>query len=188
MIFTIVRPMFGDIRDDQAEIGRYDEAIEAAGQVNARLSELRARMESFSAEELAALDAYVPGSVDPLSISRDIASIAEQNDLIVISLGQAEQEQSETEEVFNEGEEMFPGETGAPAAVSLAAVAEAALTDRRFEVSVLGSYESIKAMLADLERNEYPLRLVGLTFAPGEGSNLLSANLTIETYALAFES
>jgi len=59
------------------------------------------------------------------------------------------------------------------------------LMSQQFEVEVVGTYEQIKAMLSDLERNAYPLKIVEFEFELEEvNASLVQYSLLLETYAL----
>lgn len=194
MIFTIVRPMFAKIQVNQDEVHRFREAVATAGQFNARLSELRSIANSFSADDLAALELYVPAEIDTLSVSRDIVQIVEQNQMVVQSIGAEELE----EPVESENAEMpmpppvpmdpaMDPAMGMVEGTMLQEEAENSMIKQRFTLEVLGTYEQMKLMLADFERNAYPLRLVELEFTAGAESQLFLFTVVLETYALKFE-
>lgn len=208
MIFTIVRPMFETVSANQDEIEKFRNAVNTAGMFNARLSELRARAESFSQEDLSALEAYMPAEIDPLSVSRDIVAIVEENGLVLASIEAGESSEPSTDE----GEGMMPTDPGmvdpamdpgmdpamdpmmggvdAGMGAGLLSEAEKMLVTQAFTLEVLGTYEQMKELLADLERNAYPLRLISLEFGGSEEgeetivSDGYTFTLELETYAL----
>lgn len=208
MIFTIIRPMFQDVQSNQTELARYRDAVSTAGQFTAKLNELRNRANSFSSEDLGALDAYIPSSIDQLSVSRDIAAMIEENEMIVQSVT-AEEPESEIEEeeggfdatIVEEVElppapDLDPGfvdpafvdpsmDAAVTRSASLASEAERGLVTQNFSVKVLGTYDQMKAFLVDLERNDYPLRLTEFDFSVEEESQLYTFTISVETYALS---
>ena len=196
IIFTVIRPMFDTIRLNQDEIVKFRQAISTAGEFNTRLTQLRARADSFSARDLEALETYIPPTIDMLSVSRDIALIAQQNGMIINDITAHDVEGSGTEEMapFDPSAPLPPELAGDPmldpnaavGATSLVDEAERKLVSQTFSVDVLGSYEQMKSLLADFERNVYPLRLVGLEFTndSSDSSDAFVFSLELETYAL----
>lgn len=182
IMFTVIRPMFGEIRAGQDEVQRIQGALDAVGQFNAHLAELRSRAQSFDPVAMRSLLTYVPTEVDPLAVSRDMQRIAELNEVTVISIG-IDQSSEEDEEAAEDPEEE---DADAPPP-SLGAEASADLESVRFAFVGVGTYDQITSMLADMERNAYPLRLVSLQFAAAEDMPGYRATAVIETYALPLE-
>lgn len=203
MIFTIIRPMFSDIQSSQSEIARYRQAVSTAGQFNAHLNQLRNRANSFSGEDLGALETYVPSSIDQLSVSRDILAIVEENGMVAQAVSADEAEGGTPEEGGEDAalvDGAIPPEdpalvdpamdpmadpamaVGAP--VSLANEANRSLQKQQFTLEVLGSYDQMKELLIDFERNEYPLRLTEFEFSTDTESDAYAFTIVLETYAL----
>ncbi len=183
MIFTIIRPMLGGIRDEQNEVQRFKEAVNAADQFNARLGDLLARANGFGSSDLAALDLYLPSEIDTVAVARDIVAVAERNQLLVQSV-------TETEapiEVATENGRGAGADEALLGPLSLEEEAARNTVSHRFELEATGTYEQMKQMLRDMERNAYPLRLVALDFNADAQSTILSFIAVIETYALKFE-
>lgn len=193
IIFTLVRPMFADIRTDQDEIARFRQALDTVGQYNARLSELQQQVRSFNPEDIEALETYVPATVDTLAVSRDIQRIAGMNQVTVESIVPILSESGDTSVRAAEdpGMETIDPETGMPVEGgnlgSLTAEAGAGLQAHQFAFAGFGTYEQLTAMLADFERNIYPLRLIKLTFAAEAESTVYGISAVLETYALPLE-
>jgi hypothetical protein len=181
MIVTIVRPLFAGIAADQAEITRFKDAVNAADKFNAQLDSLAARANSFSVQQLNALETYLPATVDTLAVSRDIVAIAEQNQLLVQSVTTTEV----PVEVVTQN-----GAAGDPALMepqTLGEEAERNVVTSRFTLEATGTYDQMKRALADYERNIYPLRLVSLAFTTDAETSILTFSAVFETYALNFE-
>ncbi|MEX0930724.1 MAG: hypothetical protein WDZ68_00345 [Candidatus Paceibacterota bacterium] len=189
IIFTVIRPMFGTIQENQNEVEKFQEALAAASQFNARLAELQSRANSFSPSNLNALETYIPAEIDILSVSRDIAYIAEENQLLIQTL----EAEDVVEDAVEDGSDVSfnnqVDENGISVSESsiIAQSAEQSLRSRRFSFEAIGTYEQMKQAMIDYERNAYPLRLVGLEFsAEDEGSTLYNFAMEFETYALNF--
>lgn len=192
IIFTVVRPMFAEIRSNQDEVQKFKQAVNTAGQFNARLTELRNRANDFSPAELSALELYVPAKVDVLSVSRDIVAIAERNDLIVQSVEVDDAEEGVSEEPVTDvplTPSLDPEDPDFQVANQgeLNQEVSQSLRTRQFTLQAIGTYDQMKRMLADFERNVYPLRLVEFDFSVGVESQFFVYTVVLETYALNFE-
>lgn len=192
IIFTVIRPMFATIQANQVEVQKFKDALVMASQFNAKLAELQARANSFSASDLDALERYVPNEIDILEISRDIVLIAEGNDLLVQTLEVAEAAEIE-EEVQNESVPFSPSDPLDPNGfVSdtgniIAEEANSSIRERQFTLNAIGTYEQMKQALVDFERNAYPLRLIGFELlTEEENSALYNFKMELESYALNF--
>ncbi len=159
-----------------------------------------------------ALETYIPSSIDQLSVPRDIAAIAEENEMLVQSIAAEEVEGGSSEEEGGVDATADPDATLPPpdpaladpaladpaladpalvdplmagvGAESLASEAERELVSQRFSVTVIGTYDQMKAFLVDLERNDYPLRLTEFDFSVDAESQLYTFEIAVETYAL----
>lgn len=183
IVFTMIRPLFAEIRADQDDMVRFRTALDTVGQFNARLAELRNRAESFSRADLRALEVYVPTSIDVLSVSRDIERIADVNQMLVQSITVAGQTDDEGVSRATPADPAS-AETDDGTAPSLAGEVSEDLVSKQFEFVGFGTYDQITNMLADLERNIYPLRLVSLTLTVDEAADIYQVVAILETYAL----
>lgn len=184
MIFFVVRPEFNDVQSAQEEVEKFKNAADTASQFNARLQELQSRAASLSTNNLSALETYLPSSIDTLAVSRDIAAIAEQNQLTVQAISVAESDSNQSGQNQRRGQ----ATDAAPETNSLQDQLARARVTSQFTLEALGTYDQMKAALEDYERNHYPLRLVELEVAPGAGdSQLFTFVATFETYAVQSE-
>lgn len=198
IVFTVIKPKFEQISYLQNEMVTYQNALDNISRYNQRLQSLINQANSMSAEERASLHRYLPDEIDALAVGRDIANIAAENNLLLLDIEPSSAVRINTsiaaeaasspemadpnpvsvpDEVFQNGEDNS-GQTGG------------GMFAQRFKVSAVGSYEQMKAMLADLERNNYPLRLVEFEFNQNEekeNSLLMEYTLTVETYSLSSE-
>lgn len=184
IVFTVIKPKFESIKATQAEVASYQNAVNNIGEYNSRLETLMNEADSISSENLEALYRYLPEEVDAVAVGRDIDNIADENNmllvdvvaeepkLVVTELPQADVAATELDPAFDTGMEG----ASAPARVLVA---------HRFQVQLVGSYDSLKSMLGDLERNNYPLRVIQLSFSTEESSGgLAEYALVLETYSL----
>lgn len=178
--FSVVKPKIEAIRDDQNEVASYRTAIENIGQYNQQLQSLTNQANALSAYDRAVLWRYLPEAVDATMVASDITNIVSQNRMLLLDV------------IPNPVTTVTTDVTdGSSTAADTGVVAEGdrslkgALLAQRFQVEVVGTYDQMKALLRDLERNAYPLRLVEFKFdLEGESSNLVQYSLLLETYAM----
>lgn len=200
-MFTVIKPKFEAISQSQAEAMAYKSALDNIGQYNARLQDLMNQASAISADDLAALYRYLPEKIDAVEVGRDIANIATDNGLLLIDVTPEDAEAVETElDTTTDGVAVDPSMTGDAAMAdptmsgdpnafveSSARTRALSLSSQTFDVKAIGSYDDMKAMLQDLERNDYPLQVVEFSFVTDEeGGDLMEYSLVLRTYSLAF--
>jgi hypothetical protein len=157
IIFTFVTPSLATIKSNQDELFQYKEAVLKASQFNARLQELKDIRDSFSQDDMAALDTFLPTSIDKVTVMKDIESIFANINTPVTSII-ASEEVSPTGDIVQEGIEAI---TTAPV-----------ISYQDFEVTFTASYEDLKNLLALIEANATLLEVMELSF----DVNMRSAN------------
>ena len=201
IVFTVIKPKFEAISQSQAEAMAYKSALDNIGQYNARLQDLMNQASAISADDLAALYRYLPEKIDAVEVGRDIANIATDNGLLLIDVTPEDAEAVETElDTTTDGVAVDPSMTGDAAMAdptmsgdpnafveSSARTRALSLSSQTFDVKAIGSYDDMKAMLQDLERNDYPLQVVEFSFVTDEEcGDLMEYSLVLRTYSLAF--
>ena len=179
VVVTVVRPKFAEIQTNQQEIQRFGNAVEKATQFNQKLQELIDRADGISSLDMIRLNSFLPERIDSVRVSRDVQNIAKTNGLLLenISSSASDGGAVTTSDTIGANGEQLNSQ-------SISSEAERDLVIQQFELEVIGSYENLKNMLRDIERNAYPLRLVELTLAAEEESLLHAYEMTLETYAL----
>lgn len=185
IVFTVIKPKFDTIQQTQVEAVSYQTAVDNIGQYNARLQELVSQARGISAENLSALYRYLPEEIDSVAVGRDINNIADKNGLLLIDVVAKDlvAVTSETAEVAPMVDSSADGsgmvmESSAPRRSHV-------LKSLAFQVDLIGTYDNMKAMLQDIEKNNYPLRVTELAFTVDEeGSDLIEYSLVLETYSL----
>lgn len=175
---TFIRPTLADISVVQGEIMDLEQSLQTAKEANAILSEKTAQVERFSDADRERLNRFLPASVNPIAVMRDIEIVANDNRVSVETL---EADFSST--VASSESSNRPGNVGEQSGEALRSDM-VDLETTTISVSVLGSYQNTKAFLAALERNVYPLEPVGLDMAPADDSSLITTSLELEVYAL----
>lgn len=186
---TYVQPQFVELQVQQAEVAKYADAVDKAQQFNNKLNELLNQVDSVSPVALRQLEEYIPLSIDSVAVSRDINTIAERSGLLVRQLqGSEEGADSGTvrqvQDVFDE--ELMEGGDESVVAV---ARAKSMLASRTFTVDVSGTYDQLISFLEATESNKYPLQVMKMEIASGEGvveetSGASNYTITLKTYSL----
>lgn len=195
IVFTVIKPKFEAIRLVQTETVSYKSAVDNIGQYNARLQQLASQASAISATELTALHRYLPEKVDTVAVGRDIANIAGKNGLLLLDVVVKDGKEilTETENIAPaadsalgmEGSEVSTTPDPGMFVEGQASRKSSVLMSHVFQVSAIGTYESMKSMLQDIERNDYPLRVIELAFTVDEeDSDLIDYSLLLETYSL----
>lgn len=193
IVFTVIKPKFDSIQQTQVEAVSYQTAVDNIGQYNARLQELVNQARGISAENLSALYRYLPEEIDAVAVGRDIHNIADKNGLLLIDVVAEDLAEVVTETEAVEVVPMADPAVDASADANAGMVMESSaptkshvLRSQSFKVDLIGTYDSLKSMLQDIEKNDYPLRVVELAFTVDEeGSDLIEYSLVLETYSLA---
>lgn len=193
IVFAVIKPKFDSIQQTQAEALSYQRAVDNIGQYNVRLQELTNQAKAISAEDLSALYRYLPEKVDTVAVGRDIYNIADKNGLLLLEVVAKEGAEVVTEteaaplvdpSVMNEGDPTM-GTDGGIFMEGQPARQSSVLMSHSFQVEVIGTYDSMKSMLVDIEKNDYPLRVVEFSFTVDEeNSDLIEYSLLLETYSL----
>lgn len=156
LLFFYVRPAFSSLSTEQDKVSEYDEAISQAAEVNSLLSNLQNQIESIPNTDRNALESYLPMTIDPISVQRDIKAYVDRRPLELVTLSQGGLSE------FGEG---------------------GYLQQMNFSVTVTGEYDAVKDMLRDTERNPYPLHVTGLSIVPTtSGSSEVQAEIEFITY------
>jgi hypothetical protein len=184
--FSVLKPKIESIRSEQNQLDSYKAALENIGLYNQRLQTLINEADAISPYDKEVLWRYLPEEVDATAVARDVANIVSQNGLILLDV------------VPNPPAPLLANTTSVADAISAATnpimagvvaptnpSSAGVLTAQQFQVEVIGTYDEMKSMLRDLERNAYPLRLIKFEFSLEEDPSLVQYSLLLETYALA---
>lgn len=164
IIFTYIQPTFADISVIQDELFQYSDAVAKAEEFNASMQSLLSTERSLTAQNMAALDVFLPANIDTPQVMRDIESMVDQSNITLENIS-AEEVTAPIEGVVFEGEE----------------VKTSSLVFQDFEVDIVGSYEDVKNFLRVVEQNTYVLEVVKFDLGDTKtAANSQSAN-TSET-------
>jgi Tfp pilus assembly protein PilO len=170
VIFTYVTPTLDEIKKTQDTITVYETEKEKVSDVNLKLDQVASTLNSISTEDQRKLLAYMPDSVDTVSVPRDIKAIADNNGLIL-------------EQITYVGpEEPAVAATFVDPSLSMGILQSSGDPEAHtFSVEFESSYEQVKQFLSDLEKNAYPLEVHDLVIEQTEGG-FLSVEMKLVTY------
>lgn len=174
LVMSFVKPKLEEIEAKQVEINTFTEAINRASDYNQVVKEKVNRVNNFPRADQVSLDRFLPETIDGVAVSRDIENIIKSNQMLLVDM-----EMGLVSPVL-----VSTGRSADDEVASLAEEAQRNVVSQRFQVSVIGTYENMKKMLGDFERNAYPLRLVNLSFSASPNSNLNSFSFELEAIAI----
>ncbi len=180
IIVTAIKPKLAEVQFNQDEVAQYLNALQKASLYNQTLQELLNRASGISSGDKTALNRFLPETLDATVVARDIKNIVERNSMLLLEI---DTKTSDAATVASKGGNA--SEDGFIRGEALESEARQDLSATRFVVEVIGSYEQMKAMLADFERNSYPLRLVAFSFEAPSDSDLYHYSVELETYSVS---
>lgn len=187
--FSVIKPKIDSISEDQSQVDSYRTAIQNIGLYNQRLQALINQAANLSAYDRSVLLRYLPYEVDSTKVASDIANIISQNNLLLLDIT-PDDPYPVTAETLSPVDQTAAYEVPTEPTVGVVVddpgnVPKNTIMAQQFIVEVVGTYEQMKSMMKDFERNAYPLRLVEFSFdLEEENSNLIQYTLLLETYAL----
>lgn len=156
LLFFYVHPTFTNIGMIQESIMLYQTEIGKVNDVNEKLANLNQRLNAVSQADKSNLATYLPDSVDHMAVSADILNMAVEADVFLESIRS------------NEG-------------IS-STLSTTPTIKHTFVLGITGTYDNIKAFLAKLEENNYPLETHNLALTASE-TDLMKATLNVVTYS-----
>jgi len=185
--FSVVKPKIDSIRIDQSEVAAYQVALENIGRYNQHLQTLINQANALSGYDRSVLERYLPKEIDATLVASDISNIVSRNRLLLLDIIPDEAIPVTAYSADGQIEESaaYDPNTGVLMDEELSGDQDSVLMAQQFEVEVVGTYDQMKAMLSDMERNAYPLKLVEFEFNLEEiDASLVQYSLLLETYAL----
>ncbi len=169
IIFTYISPALDEIKKTQDTIGVYQSERAKVSDVNLKLEQVAAKLNSINSDDQKRLITYMPDSVDTVAVPRDIKAIADRSGLILDQVSYVGAEESSSDTLID------------PSMVNQTASSQTDPEAHTFAVNFEASYEQIKRFLADLEKNAYPLEVHDLVIKKSE-EGFLSVEMKIVTY------
>ena len=161
IVFVYVQPTFSTVRQTQTELQQYATTIAKATQYNQTLAALIQKDKSFSQSDLAAVNAFLPTSIDDLSVMADISTIATNAGVSVSKLttGSSQNQNQGQSDATNNNQQSGMG-SGRTVSTSTTPT----LTHHDYTVTISGSYDAFKQFLLALAQNKYQIDVTSLTF------------------------
>ena len=171
IIFTYIKPVLGEIGSLQDTITVYQAERQKVSDVNQKLERVSSAVNAISIDDQRRLLTYIPDQVDSVAVPRDLNSIAQSAGVILSSIQYEGPQESSAESEYVD-----------PASFD----ATSGFFDFKPEAHVFtfefeASYEQVKAVLALIEKNAYPLEVHEMVIEQTEGG-FLSVNLKLITY------
>ena len=176
IIFTYIKPAFGDITALQEQISVYQEERGKVASVNASLEQKLQIIDTVFSADKDRLVNYLPDLIDPLVVMRDIDTIADLSGVIVSDVvdngpvEEAIEESIDPYAVYDPYAPVVDSLSGGPYAYS-------------FALTVNGSYNQLKDLVELLEQNNYPLEIRELNIQASEGG-FLNGEFLLYSYSL----
>jgi hypothetical protein len=168
IVVTYIRPSFAEITEAQNQIAIYMQERENIESFNDVLSERLNTIDSVPEGSRDRLLTYMPNSVDAVAVMRDLEDLAQNAGVVVndITDGGPVERERRRGVIYEDAQAMV---LDGPFAYS-------------FSLTVRGSYNQVKDMLARFGRNNYPLEVRNLNMRADEGG-FIEANVDLFTYS-----
>lgn len=164
--FTVVEPTIAEIGEIQDNIATYQTERDKVISVNSRLSSLVSTLESVPVADNRRLLAYLPNSLDEISVLRDLYIMINESGAQYVNVS---------------GEPLVDtNQRGARA--QQVQIDESDPIPHTFTLSVEGTYSQIKRLLALFEQNHYLLEVKEVVMQSNEGG-FLKADIAVVSYS-----
>lgn len=158
-----INPLYTDVKLLRVQAGEYDEALKIAEELEELRTQLARTLESFSEEDMARLDHFLPQRLDTVRIILDVDGIAKINNITLENLDVDEP----TSAPSVQGN--VPGQVG--------------LNSVGLGFSFSSTYPQAIRFLQDLERSLRLLEIVDLKVSPrANSSGVYDFDMTINTF------
>lgn len=184
IVFAFAQPELEKIKEKETKLQQYTEAIDKVSQVNQKLRELVQKRDSFSRQDMQALEKFIPTEIDSLKIMSEIAGIFSSRDITVTTMMAQEMVNPMTDVDFEDS-------------VLAQQVGALNLSYQDYEVVFIATYEEMRDILLLTEASNSLFEVVELTFeatngaAVDEDGNVAPALLNEEgknTYMIIFRT
>ncbi len=145
LIFVYIKPTFAGIATVQDEVYQYQDATAKAADLNAQLTDLVRKENSYTEQDKLALNRFLPDMVDDVQVMGDLESLFSDYDVKLESVSSDPEKTTSNVDVYLEGEK--------PTDV---------LPYKDFALTTVDSYGNIKKILGLIESNYYPLEIISM--------------------------
>jgi hypothetical protein len=162
LFFMQVNPLYTDVKTLRIEAKEYDEALIIAEELETLRTELARTLDSFSEEDLAKLDNFLPGRLDTVRIILDVDGIAKNSNIRLNDL-----------RISDEGGSTSPGTVSAQTGLNTVGVS--------FGFS--STYAQALSFIQKLEKSLRLFETTSLSIAPSVDSpGTYDISMTLKTF------
>lgn len=152
IIVAFVQPTFSVIKDKQSELQQYTDTIDRVAQFNMKLQELIQKRDSFSRQDMQALERFIPTEIDSLKIMSEIAGIFSSRGITVTSM------------IANDVADPLNDVAFENTILAQSAVPNLDLSYQDYEVVFVATYDQLRDILILTEASNSLLEVVELSF------------------------
>ena len=166
IVFTYIKPAFGNISVKQDNIAAYKEEKKKVISVNSKLASLISQIESVDSDDEFKIVSYLPDKLDEISVQRDIRFMIDKIGLIYrnLSISDKENDPNTSTQANNTSRNSDKPKV------------------HTISLEVAGDYQQLKEFLVLLESNAYPLELTSLKVNPSKSGIDLDIFMDLTTY------
>lgn len=171
IFLSYIQPTYNTISATNEQIETIKVEREKVSSVNDMLNTHLAKAQELTTEEKRSMDMYLPATIDPVAVQRDILLIADEANIDLAGLTAGE--------VVSGAALIGAEESGSK---------YSKLQRQTFNLTFSVPYQDLKYFLGLLESNSYPLYVRGINISGATGeknrADTVSVELRVETYAL----
>ncbi len=166
IVFTYIKPAFGNISVKQDNIAAYKEEKKKVISVNSKLASLISQIESVDSDDEFKIVSYLPDKLDEISVQRDIRFMIDKIGLIYRNLSISDKENDPNTSTQDNNTSRNSDKPKV----------------HTISLEVAGDYQQLKEFLVLLESNAYPLELTSLKVNPSKSGIDLDIFMDLTTY------
>ena len=154
LFFSYTQPTWMETEQVMEDIEKHTEALMEVSAFNQNIIDLMARQENINKADLDRMDILIPTELDETGVMADIQAIVEGRNARLLQVG------------ASDWNTVSGGGSASAEAVGLQ---DPEHLTKDITISIEGTYQQLKQILADLERSLVLLEVTGITFAAVEG-------------------
>ncbi len=182
-IVSFVQPMLQKIQIVQSESEEYDLAIEVSAEASVLLGRLEQQISQVSQQEKYRVELLVPDFIAPVELAYDIEALIKEDSLFLNSIRISQPTRildpvgrvavpvpQESEDTFSSFDQV-------------SSVSEQSIISQEIEISVDGTYEQFKSLLAKIEQSARLIDVVSIKFESSD-ADVNAYAMTLRFYGL----
>jgi Tfp pilus assembly protein PilO len=183
IIFLYIQPKLIDLREVQAEVSQYTNAITNATQFADLLQTQLNQVVAISRADDQAIETFLPRTLDHVAVLRDLQTIASQTGMQTLTLSYSEGDVDLPVRSI-QADDTIAGDTSD---FEESVDSQTLLTRTPFNIDVQGTYDQFIGFLRALEANVYPLIVTEISLSDSSLPEELQMNDPIMVYMLSIE-